>query len=121
MIFNLSNQKVSYVIQIVDNKFVTNRYFGPALPFFAESRDLDEGHHAFAVYEEENKFSVSNLPLEYSFSQNGDYRQCSSEVRDADNLPLTFAKYVSYDEEAVHPDNLPQLRSKCLSINATKG
>lgn len=28
MIFNLSNQKVSYVIQIVDNKFVTNRYFG---------------------------------------------------------------------------------------------
>lgn len=112
MIFNLSNQKVSYVIQIVDNKFVTNRYFGPALPFFAESRDLDEGHHAFAVYEEGNKFSVSNLPLEYSFSQNGDYRQCSSEVRDADNLPLTFAKYVSYDEEAVHPDNLPQLRSK---------
>lgn len=112
MIFNLSNQKVSYVIQIVDNKFVTNRYFGPALPFFAESKDLDEGHHAFAVYEGEDKFSVSNLPLEYSFSQNGDYRQCSSEVRDADNLPLTFAKYVSYDEEAVLPDNLPHLRSK---------
>ena len=112
--FHLSNKYLSYVIEIVDNQFVVNRYFGPTIPFFAGSTHLDSGHHAFAVYENNNNFSASNLPLEYSVSQNGDYRQNSASITDKKNKPLSFPKYNSYDQRIDFGalNQIPHLRGK---------
>lgn len=112
--FHLSNNFLSYVIEVTDNQFVVNRYFGPKLPFFADSIHLDEGHHAFAVYEKNNDYSASNLPLEYSVAQNGDYRQVSASIIDKNNESISFPKYVSYDQESNSNvlKQMPHLRGK---------
>lgn len=112
--FHLSNDRLSYVIEIIDNQFVVNRYFGPKIPFFAGSTHLDKGHHAFAVYENNNDYSASNLPLEYSLAQNGDYRQTSASITDKKNEPISFPKYISYDQDddLVALKQMPHLRSK---------
>lgn len=47
ILFHLYNTQISYVIEIIDGKFVTNRYFGPKLPYFSGSTSLDNGKHAF--------------------------------------------------------------------------
>ena len=63
--FHLSNEKISYVLEVIDKKFIVNRYIGPKLPYFSGSSSLDQGRHAFAVYQKGNdsswQFSCTNL------------------------------------------------------------
>lgn len=112
--FHLSNTYLSYVIEIVDKQFVVNRYFGPRISTFAGSTHLDLGHHAFAVYEKDNEFSASNLPLEYSLAQNGDYRETSANITTKKHEPISFPKYISYDQKDASAalKQLPHLRGK---------
>lgn len=118
ILFHLYNTQISYVIEIIDGKFVTNRYFGPELPYFSGSASLDNGKHAFSIYQQEDAFSVSSLPLEYSVSQAGDYRETSAELNDKFNLPIIDMKYVRYDQEKIKLSSLPHIRqAKGSSLN----
>lgn len=116
--FHLSNEKISYVLEVIDKKFIVNRYIGPKLPYFSGSSSLDQGRHAFAVYQKGNDFSASNLPLEYSISQSGDYRETSAEITDKHGIPLINLKYEGYNQEQVELTDLPHIRNaKGSSLN----
>lgn len=110
ILFHLFNSRVSYVIEIIDRKFVVKRYFGPRLPYFSGSAALDEGRHAFSVYQQGDNFSASTLPLEYSVSQSGDYRETSAEITDKCNIPVVNMSYQSYDQEKIVLQDLPHVR-----------
>ena len=116
--FHLSNKKISYVLEVIDKKFIVNRYIGPKLPYFSGSSNLDQGRHAFAVYQKGDDFSASNLPLEYSISQSGDYRETSAEITDKHRMPLINLKYKGYNQEKVEMPDLPHIRNaKGSSLN----
>lgn len=122
ILFHLYNGNISYVVEIIDKKFVVNRYLGPKLPYFSGSASLDNGKHAFSVYQQGDAFSVSALPLEYSISQSGDYRETSAELNNKFNLPIIDLKYVGYDQEKIELLNLPHVRNargSSLNIHLT--
>lgn len=117
ILFHLYNRRISYIVEIIDKKFIVNRYFGPKLPYFSGSALLDDGKHAFSVYQKEDTYSVSTLPLEYSISQSGDYRETSADLNDKYNLPIIDVNYMGYDQEKIELSHLPHVRGEKSSLN----
>lgn len=110
-IFHLFNEKISLVIQILDNHFVVNRYFGRRIPFFAGSNTLDDVHHAFSVFQDDDRYSATNLSLEYSYENFGDYRITSSSIRDVNGYPIGNYEFLSYDTTPIFPKGMPHVRN----------
>jgi len=75
-LINLFNDQISYVIQILNNRYPVHRYFGAVLTDATELSPLPTGNHAFAAdIQPDFPYSVTSLPLEYSTIGSGDYRQ----------------------------------------------
>lgn len=75
-LINLYNDQISYVIQILAERYPVHRYFGPVLTDPTTLPPLPTGDHAFAVDTSPDfPYSVTSLPLEYSTIGCGDYRQ----------------------------------------------
>lgn len=110
IIFHLSNNCVSYIIEVIDGHFVVKRYLGIKIPYFKGSNELDKGHHAFSVYSGNDEFSATNLPLEYSFSQNGDYRITGCSILNKKRMPLLFPNYIGFNQDKNIP-TLPHIRA----------
>lgn len=124
-IFHLSNQLISYVIQVIDNHFIVNRYFGKQIPFFAGSNSLDSNHHAFSVYTDDDQFCSTNLPLESSLMGSGDYRITSGQITDNQQKNIPYFKYQNFDTQNNIPEELPHLtnleNATFLNINMIDG
>ena len=46
---HLSNEKISYVLEVIDKKFIVNRYIGPKLPYFSGSSTSRMSHISLIV------------------------------------------------------------------------
>ena len=67
-IVHLSNKFISYVIEIVKDKYITHRYLGKSLPFYAGSNVLQKIDRGFATNPDktDRTFSLNALPMETS-------------------------------------------------------
>ena len=109
-IINIHNQKISYIIQILNNELPVHRYFGRYLSEYGTDHQLASGTHAFSAdISDEFPYSVTSIPLEYSTIGSGDYRIPGYIVKDKYNQFLPILKYDSFTitDKAINNDALP--------------
>jgi len=109
-LINLHNNQISYIIQILDDRYPVHRYFGRYLPNTTQLAPLPSGNHAFAVdLTDDFPYSVTSLPLEYSTISSGDYRQPAYLINDEQHqlLPLLEFTGLSISDQPLNPEQLP--------------
>jgi len=109
-LINLFNDQISYVIQILKNRYPVHRYFGAVLADATELAPLPTGNHAFAADTQPDfPYSVTSLPLEYSTIGSGDYRQPGYLIETPVNQLLPILTYVGMQvtDQPINPDQLP--------------
>jgi len=114
-IINIHNQKISYIIQILNNELPVHRYFGHYLSEYSADHRLPSGNHAFSAdISKEFPYSVTSIPLEYSTIGSGDYRIPSYLVKNEYNQLIPILKYAGYTitDKPINCDSLPTTVSK---------
>lgn len=100
-IFHLKNEKMSYVLQVVRDRYLLHRYWGRPIREFRDGRAFQAIDRAFSPqpgdYENERTFSLDVLPQEYPAYGHLDYRTPAYEVRLADGTTTTELRYDSYE------------------------
>ena len=106
-IFHLHNAQVSYVLQVVRDRYVLHRYWGRPLKTFRDSSPMQAIDRAFspqpAAWPNERTFSLDVLPQEYPAYGHGDYRLPAYEVRLANGTTVTELFYDHYEITAGKP------------------
>jgi len=108
-LINLHNDHISYIIQILNNRYPIHRYFGRYLSKY-HGMPLAKGNHAFSTdITTDFPYSVTSLPLEYSTIGSGDYRQPGYLIKDDYNHLLPILEYtsLSINTQPLNPDQLP--------------
>lgn len=95
---HLQNKKISYIISIEKDKYVSHRYWGRRLESFNGSSQLQMIDRGFATnpFPDERVFSLNALPLETSTQQSGDHRISNYTIRSHTNqtrTDFTFKKF----------------------------
>ncbi len=100
-VFHLHNDKVSYVLQVVRDRYLLHRYWGRSLKKFRDTAPMQSIDRAFspqpAAYPNERTFSLDVLPQEYPAYGHGDYRLPAYEVRLANGTTVTELFYDHYE------------------------
>lgn len=113
-IFHLSNHKISYIIGIEKEKYLTHRYFGPYLNNYHQVNQLQYIDRGFATnpISEERTFSLNALPLETSTQGSLDYRVSNYQFRNLDGFRITDFVYDRFEIlQGKYPlKGLPSLR-----------
>ncbi|MGM0213708.1 alpha-galactosidase [Enterococcus sp. AZ109] len=113
--FHLKNDQLSYVIGIEKDKYLTHRYFGKSLPFYAGSNSLQEIDRGFATNPDptDRKFSLNSLPMETSSQGTGDHRISNYQIRSTNGANLTnfFYREHQITSEKKPLNGLPSLRN----------
>ncbi|SDF95860.1 alpha-galactosidase [Selenomonas sp. WCT3] len=106
-VFHLHNEHMSYVMQVVRDRYLLHRYWGHPLKEFRDSAPLQAIDRAFspqpAAYANERTFSLDVLPQEYPGYGHGDYRLPAYEVRLANGTTVTELFYDHYEITAGKP------------------
>ena len=106
-VFHLHNDKVSYVLQVVRDRYLLHRYWGRPLKKFRDTAPMQSIDRAFspqpAAYPNERTFSLDVLPQEYPAYGHGDYRLPAYEVRLANGTTVTELFYDHYEVTAGKP------------------
>ncbi len=106
-VFHLHNDKVSYVLQVVRDRYLLHRYWGRPLKKFRDTAPMQSIDRAFspqpAAYPNERTFSLDVLPQEYPAYGHGDYRLPAYEVRLANGTTVTELFYDHYEITAGKP------------------
>ena len=117
-IFQLNTAGSTYVIQIYDNGFLANLYYGAPIPDvnltdFAR-RKVHASFCAILPDSTEESFSPDTAPLEIGCSGRADMRPSSLQIRNKDGNAATDMRYVSHRIFAGKPDlpGLPHLYSE---------
>lgn len=112
--FHLKNDQVSYIIGIEKGKYLTHRYFGPALTSYHGSNQLQLIGWGFATnpIPEERNFSLTTLPLETSTNGSLDYRISNYRFLNSAGEGVTAFEYADYRilTGKPQPASLPSLR-----------
>ncbi|MGX7418100.1 alpha-galactosidase [Carnobacterium gallinarum] len=97
-LFHLKNSSVSYVIEILHNKYITHRYWGSVLSSYHGSNEIQMIDRGFATnpIPTLRDFSLNSLPLEYSTQGNGDHRIAGYQIRLENGTNVTDFSYVDY-------------------------
>lgn len=109
-LINLYNDQISYVIQILAQRYPVHRYFGKVLTDVQTLPPLPTGDHAFAVDTQPDfPYSVTSLPLEYSTIGSGDYRQPGELIASSTGqlLPILTYTGMTITDQPLNPDQLP--------------
>ncbi|WP_051993322.1 alpha-galactosidase [Liquorilactobacillus sucicola] len=112
--FHLSNSKISYVLKLLNDKYLVKCYLGPKLAAYRGSNKISTSKHAFSIQGDADPYSLTSLPLEYSTLESGDYRIPAYEVKNSANQYLPIMKYKNHKIIDGIPDNmtdLPQLKA----------
>ncbi|WP_303841965.1 glycoside hydrolase family 36 N-terminal domain-containing protein, partial [Selenomonas ruminantium] len=106
-VFHLHNDKVSYVLQVVRDRYLLHRYWGRPLKKFRDTAPMQSIDRGFspqpAAYPNERTFSLDVLPQEYPAYGHGDYRLPAYEVRLANGTTVTELFYDHYEVTAGKP------------------
>ena len=107
-VFHLHNDKVSYVMQVVRDRYLLHRYWGRPLRKFRDTAPMQSIDRAFspqpAAWPNERTFSLDVLPQEYPSYGHGDYRLPAYEVRLANGTTVTELFYDRYEITAGKPE-----------------
>lgn len=118
-IFHLSNNKISYIIELENNNYLFHRHWGKRMDNYNFSNKPKLKKRTFAANLKENnpEYSFEFMPLEFSTPDNGDFRSPSLKILNAANQYITRFKYVDYRimNNSMELNNLPHAR---LSENA---
>lgn len=109
-VFHLATRQVSYLIEIREQKYLENIYFGKRIRPIASAKPLREkfssGYGNSASIPENSSITLDNLCTEYSFAGMGDYRVSPLEIQMPDGSFSTrfyYKDYVVY--EGTYKDN----------------
>ncbi|WP_161979937.1 alpha-galactosidase [Streptococcus sp. S784/96/1] len=96
-IFHLKTRESSYVMQVLDNNLLVNRYFGKKINRFSDSNKITYQDRAFSPNptSKDRTFSLDTLPLEFSSNGLGDFRTSAIEVSNEYGTALDL-KYRSH-------------------------
>lgn len=96
---HLQNKKISYVISIEKDKYVTHRYWGRRIESFNGSTQLQMIDRGFATNPnpDDRTFSLNALPLETSTQQSGDHRIPNYTIRSHSNQTRTDFTFKKFD------------------------
>ena len=99
-IFKLDTSDSSYVIQIYDEGYLLNLYYGRKIPDCNfPGFDKRPGCGSTSVSNPrigENGFSLDTAPIEYGCNGAGDYRTAALTVRNADGNTVTDVRYLAH-------------------------
>lgn len=113
--FHLSNNNMSYVMEIIENKYLVHVYNGKKIQEFCQQNVYPQnGRSSFSPNPKElesGKFSYDLWPQEYSASGAGDYRETAFNATYPDGTQATSLTYKSHKILAGKPEleGLPQV------------
>jgi len=105
-IFNLSNNKITYLVSIEDGKTLCHLYFGKKIRDYHDELKYPRLSRTFSgnIPESSDKtFSRDTLPKEYSSTGEGDFRTPATSVHNADGSNALFLTYRSFKKEKGKP------------------
>ncbi|WP_270283865.1 alpha-galactosidase [Enterococcus faecalis] len=113
--FTLSNNHVTYIMEIVENNYLVHRYWGKKVDsyHFSNRPILKKRSFAAAPTIEKPEISPEFLPLEISFPHQGDYRSAAVQIQQENGEEITRLCYKNYEirNEAVELTDLPHVRN----------
>ena len=124
--FHLKNKKISYIIELLDNSYLSHLYFGKKVDSYNFSNKLKLKKRTFSANPiiEKPEFSLDLLPQEFSTPNNSDFRNSSIKIENSHCELITRFKYVNYEiiNAPLSLENLPYVRdneklSQTLLIN----
>ncbi len=126
-IFHLHNNSISYMIELLEDKYLAHRYWGPYIKQFDKLNQKPLKKRTFSSRPEKSDehFSLEFVPQEFPISYQGDYKESALEVTFHDNSHVFRLTYSDYQIITDSPDiaPLPHARknrnshSKTLVIN----
>lgn len=112
--FHLSNEKVSYIMELKGGRWLLHRYWGSRIEGYDGSNQPELMKRAFASTPDpdDEMFSLEMAPLEFSTAGRGDFRTPSISVRRTDGCPAVRFCFESWNvEDGLHiPEGLPHVR-----------
>ncbi|MGM0172936.1 alpha-galactosidase [Enterococcus sp. DIV0800] len=116
-IFHLSNNKISYLIQIEEGETLSHLYYGPSLPSYSNLRSYPRIDRSFSPnlpHAQNRLFSLDTLPQEYPSFGSGDFRTPAIQVRNEDGSYALSLQYDSHQitHEKPNLEGLPQTFGK---------
>ena len=113
-LFHLSNNKISYIMELKSSTWLLHRYWGPRLNAYYGSNYPIEAKRTFAasLVPESPAFSLETAPQEFSCPHQGDYREPSISIRGKNGYSIGRMQYQRYEiTDKLHiPDGLPHIR-----------
>ncbi|MHC5268941.1 alpha-galactosidase [Enterococcus sp. LJL98] len=113
-VFHLSNEAISYLIEVEEHGYLAHLYFGKKVSHYSGHYQYVRDMRSFGPYPEEanhDKFSLDTVMLEYPGYGFGDFREPAYNFKLADGSRITDFRYDSF--EIVHGkvviEGLPQL------------
>lgn len=114
-LFHLSNSKISYIIELVEDKYLIHRYWGRKLNHYNFSNKPVPQKRTFAAVPDDNKpeFSLDIEPQEFSTPHKGDYRESTLEIKLPNGYSVSNFVYKKYEILDTVPElsELPHIRN----------
>ena len=113
--FHLKNSKMSYVMEILYDKYLVHTYSGKKIDHFMQVHSYPQnGRSSFSPNPQETpsgKFSYDLWPQEYTASGSGDFRETAFEATYSDGTHATAFTYKTHDILTGKPQikGLPQV------------
>ncbi|MTB64017.1 alpha-galactosidase [Streptococcus sp. zg-86] len=119
--FHLTNQSISYIIELLDNRYLIHRYWGKSVRNYSGANRLPSYKKTFASFQslEQDNQSFEFLPQECPLSFMGDYKEAGLKLRLADQSEMLRPIFHSYNIFNGVP-NLPDLPHARATIDEAK-
>lgn len=114
-IFTLSNNHITYIMEIVEHSYLVHRYWGKKLAgyHFSNRPLLNKRTFAATPNNEKPEISPEFLPFELPFSHQGDYRSSAIQIQQENADEITRFCYKSYEIQngVIELTDLPHARN----------
>lgn len=113
-IFHLTNGSISYIMEIVEQKYLAHRYWGNALTGYQKANQIPMYKKTFAAFPkiEKPEFSLEFLPLEFPHPYQGDYKETAISISRSDGNDMIRLEYKNFQimDGLYQIPDLPQAR-----------
>ena len=123
-IFHLNTEETSYVIKIINDKYLAHIYWGKRIKNYSKSREIVWKDRGFAPNPtlDDRTFSLDTLPQEYPQTGNGDFRSCAYGIKDYKGRRISNIIFKGYEIINGKPKlpNLPASFDNENNVNTLK-
>jgi len=99
-IFHLFNDKISYILQIEETRYLAHLYFGKRIEEYTDGYTYPKQERPFSpnpADSVDSKFSLDNLLMEYPGFGFGDFREPAHNIKLADGSRINDFRYLSHE------------------------